>query len=308
MTNQVPYPLTTSAQALYPFQYIEEVTYGTLITASPQYVPVKIVGDITPSREGQEIEVGQAGSYYLYGLQSAGHDYGFTMDIIPQDIGILKYGTDPITNPQSLQFARAYKRALGTNYLNNVYEYYLGARINTVSLTVTGRDLVKASCEVLCRDITVESTTSGLTTPDFTLFSEITGQVLSNVDADYLPFTFNAVPRAVTEFNIEWNNNLSRVPMVGSEKGLVEQIVQGHIGVTGSWSEPIGRDLVMETASHDFPQVAVDCKFRFKAGTMVATINGLKITGVDRPIPAAPNEPLAATYTWTAASATLGTS
>lgn len=309
MTNQLPYPLSTSAQALYPFQYIEEPAdaFGVLITASPSYLPVKIAGDITPTRDGQEIEVGMSGSYYLYGLQSAGHDYSFTMDIMPTDIGLLKYGTDPVTNPQSLQFVRAYKRAIGTQALNTVYEYYLGCRINSVSLTVTGRDLVKASCEVLCRDITVESTASGLTTPVFTTFGSITGQVLSNVDADYLPFTYNGTPRPVSEFTIEWANNLSRVNMVGSEQGLTEQIQQGHIGVTGSWSEPIGRDLTMETASHNFPQAGVAAKFRYKAGNMVATIAGLKITSVDRPIPAQPTEPLQATYNWIASSATLGT-
>ena len=308
MTNQIPFPATTSAQALYPFQYIEETTYGQLITASPSYVPVEIAGDITPTRDAVEIEVGQSGTYYNYASQSAGHDYSFTVDIKPTNIGVMKYGADPITNPQSLQFARAFKRALGTNYLNTFYEYYLGCRVNSLTLTTTARDLASASMEVFARDFTVESQTSGLTTPDFTLFSEITNPVISNVDSDYLPFTFNGTPRAVQNFSITWNNNLARVNLVGSEQGLTEQIVLGHIGVTGSWTEIVGKDTVMETMVHDFPQVAVNAKMKFKAANCFANITGLKITSLERPIPSQPGEPLTNTMNFTAISGTLTTS
>ena len=230
------------------------------------------------------------------------------MDIKPTNIGIMKYGADPITNPQTLQFARAYKRATGTNYLNTYYEYWLGSKVNSLTLTTTARDLASASMEVWCRDMTVESTTSGLTTPDFTLFSEITNPVISNVDSDYLPFTFNGTPRAVQNFTITWNNNLARVNLVGSEQGLTEQIILGHIGVTGSWTEIVGRDTVMETMVHDFPQTAVNAKMRFKAANCFANIVGLKITSMDRPIPSQPGEPLTNTMNFTAISATLTTS
>lgn len=309
MTNQIDYPLTTSSQQTYPFAYITEPSgaYGVKVIASPNYLPVKIAGDITPTRSGVKIPVRMAGSYYQYSNQSAGHDYDFSMDIKPMDIGIMKYGSDPIANPQSLQFIAVSQQALGTASLNTVYTFFTGGRINSLSLTSTGRELVNASLEVWCRDITVETTTSGLTTPVFPTFGSITGDVLSNVDSGYKPFKLGATTYALQEFSINWANNLIRVPMIGAEQGLVEQIVQGPITISGSIKLPVGTGLTFETLAHDFPESGQNASFVFKTGTLVCNMTGWQTESLDNPIPAEPNDVKSLTIPFTCSTASLGT-
>ena len=248
-----------------------------------------------------------AGSYYQYSNVSAGHDYDFSMDIKPTDIGILKYGTDPIANPLSLQFVAVSQQAQGTASLNTYYTFFTGGSINSVSLTSTGRELVNASCEVWCRDITVESQTSGLTTPTFPTFASITEQPLSNVDSGYKPFKLGATNYALQEFSITWNNNLIRVPMIGAEQGLVEQIVQGPITVSGSIKLPVGSSLTFETLAHDFPEAGSTASMIMKPANMVVNMTNWQTESLDNPIPAEPNDVKSLTIPFTATSASLGT-
>ena len=309
MTNQIDYPLTTSSQQTYPFAYVTEPAnaYGVKVTASPTYLPVNIAGDITPTRSGVKIPVRMAGSYYQYSRQSAGHDYDFSMDIKPQAIGMLKYGTDPIANPLSLQFVAVSQQAQGTSSLNTYYTFFTGARLNSVSLSSTGRDLLNATTEVWCRDITVETQTSGLTTPTFPTFASVTGDVLSNVDSDYKPFKLGSTRYGLQEFSINWNNNLIRVPMIGAEQGLVEQIVQGPIEITGEIKIPVGGSLTFETLAHDFPETPQAASFIFKNGTMVVNMTGWQTESLDNPIPAQPSDIKSLTIPFSCSTASLGT-
>jgi Phage tail tube protein len=309
MTNQIDYPLTTSSQQTYPFAYVTEPSgaYGLKVTASPNYLPVKIAGDITPTRSGVKIPVRMAGSYFQYSNVSAGHDYDFSMDIKPVDIGILKYGTDPLTNPLSLQFVAVSQQAQGTGSLNTYYTFFTGSRFNSVSLSSTGRDLVNATCEVWCRDITLETQTSGLTTPTFPTFASITEQPLSNVDSGYKPFKLGATNYALQEFSITWNNNLIRVPMIGAEQGLVEQIVQGPIEISGSIKLPVGQSLTFETLAHDFPEAGSTASFIFKNANMVCNMTNWQTTSIDNPIPSMPSDVKSLTIPFTCTTASLGT-
>ena len=294
---------------VYPFAYITEPAnaYGLKVTASPTYLPVKIAGDITPTRSGVKIPVRMAGSYYQYSRQSAGHDYDFSMDIKPTDIGILKYGTDPLANPLSLQFVAVSQQAQGTAALNTYYTFFTGGRINSVSLSSTGRDLANATVEVWNRDITLETQTSGLTTPTFPTFASITDPVLTNIDSDYKPFKLGSTVYGLQEFSINWNNNLIRVPMIGSEQGLVEQIVQGPIEITGSIKVPVGGSLTFETLAHDFPETPQNASFRFKAANMVVNMTGWQTESLDNPIPSMPSDIKSLTIPFSCSTAGLAT-
>lgn len=309
MTNQIPYPLTTSSQQVNPWAYIEEPAnaLGVKLTASPAYTAIAVAGDVTRKIDDVEIDVRQAGAYTKYSTQSAGHDYDLNINLNPQTIGILKYGTDPVTNPQSLQFIRVYKQAEGTSALNTYYEFYLGFRCNTVGLSVSSRGLVTASMNWLGREIAKPTQTSGLTTPTIPTFASITGNVLSNVDNGNLPLTVNSVAYAVKEFNINWNNNVFADAFNGSDEGMVDAVTYGPIDISGSFTVPVGSSLTWETLLHDFPQSAVTAKYVVKQGTMVCNMTNFKALSRDSPVLAQPSSAMMNTIPFTCSAAVLGT-
>ena len=309
MTQQITWPLTTSSQQLYPFCYVEEPAnaFGTKVTASPNYIAVQIAGDITPTRSGVKIPVRMAGSYYQYSRQSAGHDYDFSMDVKPTAIGILKYGSDPIANPLSVQFVAASRQAQGTAGLNTYYTFFLGARCNSLTVSTTGRDLVNATMEWWCRDITLETVTSGLTTPVFPTFASITDPVLSNVDAGNTPLKLGSTYYPIEEFSITWANNLIRTNLIGADSGLTEAITQGPIEITGSIKIPVGGSLDFETRAHNFPETPATGSFVFKNGNMVVNFTGWQTESIDNPIPSQPSDVKSLTIPFSATSASLGT-
>ena len=289
MTNQIPYPVVTSSDQTYPVQYIEETTYGTLVTASPVYTPVKVAGDLTPKIDGLELPVRQAGSYTLYSSQSAGHDYGFTLNLSPTEIGIMKYGANAVANKdKSIQIPIVYQQAEGTAALNTYYMYALGAKCNSLTLNSSGRTLLTATSEWINREWTKPTQTSGLTSPTFTTFGSYSDPVLSNVDSGNLPLTINSVTYGVSDFAITWNNNLFPVNLIGSDDGLIEALKLGPIDITGSFSTPVGANLNIETLAHDFPQTGVNATMRFKTGNMILSMTQFKILGRDSPILAQP--------------------
>jgi len=311
MTNQIPFSLTTSSQQLNPWAYIEELpanTLGTKITATPSYTAVAVAGDVTRKIDGVELPVRQAGAYTLYSLQSAGHDYDITMNLNPQTIGILKYGTDPQTNPQALQFIRVFKQSEGTMALNTEYEFYLGFKCNTVNLDVSARGLVTASMNWMGREITAPSQTSGLTTPTIPSFGSISGNVLSNVDNGNTPFTYNSIAYPIKEFHIQWNNNVFMDPFCGSDQGMADAATYGPIEITGSIVLPVGVSLVWENLTHDYPQTGQVAKMIIKQGTMVVNMTGFKALSRDSPILAQPTSALMNTIPFQCSTAVLGTS
>jgi hypothetical protein len=291
MTNQIPYPVVTSSDQTYPVQYIEETTYGALVTASPVYTPVKVAGDLTPKIDGLELPVRQAGSYTLYSSQSAGHDYGFTLNLSPTEIGIMKYGANGVANKdKSIQIPIVYEQAEAatSTATSTFYMYALGAKCNTLTLNTAGRTLVNATSEWICREWTKPSKVSGLTTPTFTTFGSYSDAVLSNIDSGNLPLTIGSTTYAVSNFSITWNNNLFPWSGVGSDEGMIEALKLGPIDITGTFTTPVGAGLSIETLAHDFPQTGVTASFRFKTGNMILSMTQFKIMGRDSPILAQP--------------------
>jgi len=289
MTNQIPYPVVTSSDQTYPVQYIEEVTYGVKVTASPNYTPVKVAGDLVPKIDGLELPVRQAGSYNLYSSQSGGHDYGFTLNLSPTEIGIMKYGANAVANKdKSIQIPIVYQQAEGTAGLNTYYMFALGAKCNTLTLNTAGRTLVTATSEWICREWTKPTVTSGLTTPVFTTFGSFSDAVLSNIDSGNLPLTINGVTYAVSNFSTTWSNNMFPWNGIGSDEGMIEALKLGPIDITGTFTTPVGSNLNIETLAHDFPQTGVNATMRIKTGNMIITYTGFKIMGRDSPILAQP--------------------
>lgn len=308
MTNQIPWPVVTSSDQSFPVQWIEETTFGVLKTASPTYQVVKVAGDLTPKIDGVELPVRQAGSYNLYSNQSAGHDYGFTLNLSPTEIGILKYGCNAVANKDiSVQIPIVFQQAQGTAGLNTYYMYALGSKCNSVTLNTAGRTLVSATTEWICREWTVPTVTSGLTSPTFTTFGSFSDAVLSNVDSGNLPLTINSVTYPISDFSITWNNNLFPVNLIGSDNGQIEALKLGPIDISGSFTTPVGQDLLLEARAHDFPQAGVNATMRIKTGNMIITMAGFKILSRDSPILAQPTAIRQNTMPFMCSTATIAT-
>lgn len=310
MTNQIPYPVATSSDQTYPVQYIEEVTYGVLVTASPTYVPVKVAGDLTPKIDGLELPVRQAGSYTRYSSQSAGHDYGFTLNLSPTEIGIMKYGANGVANKdKSIQIPIVYDQAASSTAttLSTHYMYALGAKCNSLTLSSAGRTLLTATSEWICREWTKPTQTSGLTSPVFTTFGSYSDAVLSNVDSGNLPLTIGSTTYGVSDFSITWNNNLFPVNLIGSDEGMIEALKLGPIDITGSFSTPVGANLIIEALAHDFPQIGASATMKFKTANMILTMSQFKIMGRDSPILAQPTAIRMNTVPFECSTATLAT-
>jgi tail tube protein len=310
--SQIAFPLTHSGTMPNPVSYIEEETFGTL-PSSPTLTAVKVLGDLRPKIDDMEMDVRQVGSHLLYSQQTGGHSYSFGTTIHPFDLPFLKYGTEPpnYTTPAgnqltSLAFVVRYKQATGTAGMLDHYIKFLGAKCNTTEISVSSQGIVEATQEWICREITKPTSTpiSGATYPTF---ASITSPVLSNVDGGNKPLYINSVQYAVKDFRINWNNNM--IPDQFSGSGLIDALTSGAHEVTGSFSTPVGQDLLLEGAIQDYPQTEVVAKYVVKNGTMVINITGLKlITDTPEGFSAGPTQTMQHTYNFKAISASLATS
>lgn len=313
-TPQINFPLVTSASATNPFCYTNETQFAIKKTASPTYTAVAITSDVTPSIDGVPIPIPIAGSHYKYAIASGGHNYGFSLSLHPLNITFLKYGTEAPnyttpagTSAESLQFLMQYQQALGTAAYNTLFMFFLGARPVTTNISISAQGLVEASMEWRCREVTVPTQTAngGLTTPTIPTYASITGPVFQDSDAPQKPFIYNGIGYAVNQFTINWNNNTSAEPFNGSD--LVDAVTIGGIDITGSFTTPVGQDLLMETAMAAESPVGVDCSYTVKVGAMVINIKGMILTADDRPFAGTPTESMKHTYSFTATKASLGT-
>lgn len=294
------------------FAYTTETVFRTLKTASPVYLNVGITSEMRPRINDTEIDTRNLGSHLLYAQQTAFHSYGLTLNTFPFDLALLKYGSEPPnyttpagTQAESLQFVYKYKQATGTAGQSSYFMFFLGGKMNTLELSVSSQGLVQATQDWIIGEITVPSLTSGLTTPTIPALSAVSTPPISNIDGGNTPFTLNAVTYPIKEFRIQWNNN--DIPDDFNGSGLVDQITTGGIKITGSFRTPTGKNLNLETAVHDFPQVGVNASYLFKTGVMVCNMTGVKIVSDENPHISGPNDTDKHTYNFEAVTAALGT-
>lgn len=309
--SSITFPLA-SAGCAEAFAYTSEDVFRTLKTASPTYTAVGIVSEIRPRINDTEIDTRNLGSHLLYGQTTAFHSYGMTINCYPFSLPFLQLGSeapncDTGVNTGTQQFVYKYKQAQGTAGQQTHYIFFLGCKMNTLEISVSSQGLVEATTDWIVGEITVPVITpdGGLTTPTIPAFSATTTPALSNIDGGNTPFTMNGVSYPIKEFRINWNNNLIADDFNGS--GLVDQITTGGIKTTGSFRTPVGKDLLLETAIHDFPQSGVDASYVFKNGTMVANMTGFKLVADDNPITAGPTDTMKHSFNFECATASLGT-
>jgi len=308
--SSITWPLAHSARAE-AFAYTPETTFRTLKTASPTYTSVGIVSEIRPRINDVEIDTRNLGSHLLYAQQTAFHSYGLTINCYPFDLPFLQLGSEPPnyttgTNVGTQQFLYKYKQAQGTAETLSHYMYFLGCKMNTLELSVSSQGLVEASTDWIVGEITVPSTTSGLTTPTIPALSATTTPPISNIDGGNTPMTINGVTYPIKEFRIQWNNNIIADDFNGS--GKVDQLTTGGIKITGSFRTPVGKNLTLETAIHDFPQTGVNASYTFKSGTMVLSMTGFKLVADDNPHTSGPTDTDKHSFNFEVVTASLATS
>ena len=234
-----------------------------------------------------------------------------TINCYPFDLPFLKKGSEPPNystgeNVGTDQFIYKYRQAQGTSEALSHYLFFLGAKMNTLEISVSSQGLVEATTDWIVGEITIPSTSHGLTgTPTIPALSATTTPPLSNIDGGNTPFTMDGTSYPIKEFRINWNNNLIASDYNGS--GLVDQITSGGQKVTGSFRTPVGKNLLLETAIHDFPQNGVDASYVFKNGTMVVNIENFKLVADDNPITSGPTNVMEHSFNWECTSASLGT-
>ncbi len=309
--SSITWPLAHSARAE-AFAYTAETTFRTLKTASPVYTSVGIVGELRPRINDVEIDTRNLGSHLIYARQTAFHSYGMTINCYPFDLPFLQLGAQapvyPGTNDGTVQFLYKYQQAQGTAGTQSHYVFFLGCKMNTLELSVSSQGLVEATSDWLVGEITVPVTTAngGLTTPTIPALSATVTPPISNIDGGNTPFTMNGITYPIKEFRIQWNNNLIGDDFNGS--GLLDQITTGAISISGSFRTPVGKNLALETAIHDFPQTGVNASYTFKSGTMVLSMTEFKLVADDNPHISGPTDTDKHSFNFVAKTATLATS
>lgn len=234
-----------------------------------------------------------------------------TINCYPFSLPFLQLGSEAPNytthvNDGTQQFVYKYKQAQGTAETLSHYMFFLGCKMNTLELSVSSQGLVEATTDWIVGEITVPSTSSGLTTPTIPDFSATTTPALSNIDGGNTPFTLDGVSYPIKEFRINWNNNIIADDFNGS--GLVDQLTTGGIKVTGSFRTPVGKNLALETFIHDFPQDGETASYTFKSGTMVCNMTGFKLVADDNPITSGPTDTMKHSYNFECKTASLAAS
>ena len=313
--SQIAFPLTHSAMIEKPFSYVAEAQFGVTPTASPNFTAVAIVGEVSPKIDDIEIDIRQIGSHLKYAsapMVTAAHKYGFSIMVNPFAIPFLKYASEPPnyttptgTSAESLSFIIQYKQATGTAAMTTHFILFKGCKCNSMTISVSAEGLVEVTMDWICREITTQSTTHGLTTPVIPDFSSITTAPLSNVDGGAKPLTIGGVQYAVNNMSITWNNNLIPDPFNGT--GLIEALTVGEIEITGSFVTPVGENTTLETALNAVPQTGVAAVYKFKTAVMFANITALKLLANDSPFRRGPTETKKNNFNWGCAQAALAT-
>jgi hypothetical protein len=157
----------------------------------------------------------QIGSRDFYSLIKTGEEYSFEITYNPIGVDLIKRGIDlpngTGTIEKSLTIGMSFK-------LNNVenYIFFKGAVTNNIEVEIANDAAIEVTQEFFCRDITVPSSTHGLTTPNFIDPNEFpTAAPWTHLSPGSSPFTFHGAQTDVESFSFSVNHNLTRIKPTG---------------------------------------------------------------------------------------------
>jgi len=199
---------TTSELIVKHPQFVEEVTEGVKITASPNYTNLGVVKSIAIKINGNFVDIGQVASEDLIAIIQGMQEYEtqFTMtvqnitDILDRLIDSANFGTPAGTVSKTLNI-------LFSVFINGVenFIFLLGSRVKDGSVKMEVGKETEVIVTFIHTTITTPNSTSGLSTPVHP--SLPTGEVLHWLDGGTAPVSWNAVGLNCKSVTININRN-----------------------------------------------------------------------------------------------------
>ena len=216
--SQPVYTLTGGWNVVKMFQYVEETTYGTTPTASPVFVNPGPIVDISDSQETQAIKYRMVGSRDIYAMIKTGEAYSFDVTFNPLNTDLLEYAINiPGVGTKNIGKSLSFVKSQTING-SEMYTIYKGCRADSIDISITADSAVECTVSYICSDITVPSTSHGLTTPSFA--AAPSGTPWTNLDGGVGPLRIggNAATNIVDtpSFSASITHNIEQVKPNGT--------------------------------------------------------------------------------------------
>jgi len=311
MSSNLQFPLSGHWSISKPIQYVEEgvtnATYG-VTPAAPVFQLAGAVQDISDTHSRETFMKRVVGLRTRYKELLLKDRYTFELKFAPFNSTLIKYGTEDAvgtgTAAASLTFARIQKlNNAGT--LTDSFTFYKGCRCTSMDINVAGNSIVECTSSWVARQKTVPVFTAngGLTTPTWKEFADLTATPWTHIDGGAAPLTIDGVTYPVTQFHINWNNNLSIDDLTGSR--FIDNNEQANKDVSGDFTVIVGKNLLLETKMDTFPLPADTASYILKTSTSTITMTGLSLTQAADAQRAEDNTSWRIPYTFTCATASV---
>ncbi len=280
-------------------QYAEEATYGTFPT-NPAMNWIGVVSSCGPTADMQSILVPQVGSEDLKYVLKGAEIYTVELEYGLQNSTFAKYATQAqlggagtIDKSLSFLFSAKLGGASGTeNFLELV-----GARLNSLTLSVKTGDLLRCKTQLQGKAIPVPFTSSPIGSGSFA--TDPATNPWTFYDGGTNPVTIGAVNPDVRDFSVSFERNLERLHVVGQSQQKFLPPKQRRISGTFTilWEDTNQyTNLTSDTG--------VTIAWVLKSATSTLTLTGCKIHKLDD-FAFQPTEIVVEKYSFTALTASL---
>lgn len=210
----MPGQLTTSLKVT-KFGYIEEITRGTTPATSPVFISLN-AENFTPTSTTNVVEQAILGSPFIFKRPKTGERYRFALEFSATSRDFLEYCINTVgtkNRDKSLSFGVG--QMMDTNASGTLTEHYYfakGAICDSVTITGTN-ERIGISTEWVPLDVTIPSTTSGLTTPTW---GAPTVAGWTGLTGGVNPITWNAVAQPARGYTVTIENAVDQVQLMGN--------------------------------------------------------------------------------------------
>lgn len=195
-------------------QYVEETLFGETPT-SPAFISAGPLVDLNISTEVGSINYRQLGSRDFYALIKTGEEYSFDITFNPIDVSLIKRGIDLPAGTGTIEKSLTWAMSMKINNIEN-FILFKGAVCNSLDYNIANDAAQEVKMEFMCREITIPSATSGLTTPNFIEPGEFpTTAPWTHLSPGSNPFEFHGTQTDVESFSTSINHNITRVKPTG---------------------------------------------------------------------------------------------
>ncbi len=278
-------------------QDVEETTFGVTPTASPTFNWIGAVESFDPQADMSAQEVRQVGSEDAYKVLLGKEVYNAKIEYLLQASRFAKYvvnaqGGGSGTIDKSLSILTSVKLNGTENFV-----FLKGSRVKSLKLAGKPGEPIKASAELVCKEITTPSALHGLTTPTFA--SDPATAPWNFQDGGTSPITFGGTALDVTEINITFERNLEPIYVLGDTK--LKYLPPKHRGVKGDMT-------ILWTGTSNYADLLALTErtlvWTLKTGVSTLTLNNVSLNKLDS-LTMKPEDVLFEKFSFTARAASL---